>query len=490
VDDFATRAELIATARSLLLRDGEKFTLTSLCKESGLKPAKLRRTFPTKATLISAVLNELLAESGGHQSGLTPTTTSNHDKDTSVDGLNTNPAPTRSNSDRGNNITTSQSTWTYIDDDWIDRRFRVVERAVDALELRVETRCGEQSNSIALLEQKLASAISSPIVPATIAELPPLTDEQEHQESNNNAGSINNVEIEQKTPASVESAPCSDMEAPLKYSPARTKMLAILETARGLASDVVPTERHILENTQFRFIAFTAVAFVILLLIAGLFWSDNRARAREAPTVTTEQQVQDSSSVALIDATGIPKPRSDQISISVRDLMARAKSGNALAQTALAEAFLRGDGVELNPLAAVRWSQAAAEQGEPLAQFILGTLYSNGIKPNPRLAVRWLFAAASQGNVKAMHNLGVAFLTGQGVTKDPVMAANWFSKAAHFGYRDSAFDLAVLYERGEGVAQSPQDALRWYDKASAAGDQEAAQRATFLRSNLSYADEK
>ena len=66
------------------------------------------------------------------------------------------------------------------------------------------------------------------------------------------------------------------------------------------------------------------------------------------------------------------------------------------------------------------------------------------------------------------------------------MAFTWFSKAANLGYGDSAFDLAVLYERGEGVPQNLQQALRWYDKASTAGDREATQRASLLRSNLSY----
>ena len=91
----------------------------------------------------------------------------------------------------------------------------------------------------------------------------------------------------------------------------------------------------------------------------------------------------------------------------------------------------------------------------------------------------------THGNVKAMHNLGIAFLMGQGVAKDPAMAINWFSKAANLGYVDSEFDLAVLYERGEGVVQSPKDALKWYDKASSAGDREATQRASVLRTNLS-----
>lgn len=267
-------------------------------------------------------------------------------------------------------------------------------------------------------------------------------------------------------------------------------MFAILESARHLPADVVPTDQFILENARFRLITLTAVIFVTLLVIVDLLWSHNWARATEAPAAAAERHALEPSSIALIDATGIPKLPSNDIPAGARGLMAKAKNGNALAQTALAEVFLQGASEERNPLAAARWSQVAAEQGQPSAQFILGTLYSDGIKPNPRLAVQWFFAAASQGNVKAMHNLGVAFLSGRGVGKNSAAAANWFGRAANLGYRDSAFDLAVLYERGEGVIQSPQEALKWYDKASSAGDREAAKRASFLRSNLSNVAEK
>lgn len=61
MDDAVTRATAIAAARSLLIRDGDKFTVASVCKESGLNRTRMRRAFPTKATLIAAVLNELLA---------------------------------------------------------------------------------------------------------------------------------------------------------------------------------------------------------------------------------------------------------------------------------------------------------------------------------------------------------------------------------------------------------------------------------------------
>jgi TPR repeat protein len=187
----------------------------------------------------------------------------------------------------------------------------------------------------------------------------------------------------------------------------------------------------------------------------------------------------------VIDATGAaPDPMFQEAPPALRAVIVRARRGETQAQVELAQSFLKGQGIGLDPVAAARWSDEAAAQGDPTAQFILGTLYAEGIKPNARLAFDWFSAAASRGNVKAMHNLAIAYLNGTGVTQDSQAAAAWFEKAAAAGYRDSAFDLAVLYERGEGVAQSGPDALKWYDQAASFGDPEAMQRATFLRSQL------
>jgi localization factor PodJL len=171
-------------------------------------------------------------------------------------------------------------------------------------------------------------------------------------------------------------------------------------------------------------------------------------------------------------------------------LMARADSGDFKAQAQLAFAYLRGDGVGTDPAAALRWAGVAAAHGEPVAQYLLGTLYQPGpsrpgIKPDPTRAFALFSAAAAQGNIKAMHNLAIAYAEGLGTEKNEAQAAQWFSRAAEHGYVDSAFDLAVLYERGLGVKQSLKDALRWYSIAAMAGDHPSADRAAFLRHQVS-----
>ncbi|HEX4271759.1 MAG TPA: tetratricopeptide repeat protein, partial [Rhizomicrobium sp.] len=177
---------------------------------------------------------------------------------------------------------------------------------------------------------------------------------------------------------------------------------------------------------------------------------------------------------------------------SFSKLMARADSGDTKAEAELAFAYLRGDGVGSNSAQALRWANEAATHGEPVAQYLLGTLYQQGqknsVKADPAHAFQLFSASAAQGNIKAMHNLAIAYAEGLGIAKDESQAAQWFERAASHGYVDSAFDLAVLYERGQGVRQSLTDALRWYSIAAMAGDKASADRAAFLRHQVSPKD--
>jgi TPR repeat protein len=170
-------------------------------------------------------------------------------------------------------------------------------------------------------------------------------------------------------------------------------------------------------------------------------------------------------------------------------IIALADSGNATAQTMLAFSYLRGIGIAGDENAAMRWSKAAASQGQPVAEYLLGTLYLEGNRDDAQ-AVHWFQAAANQGNIKAMHNLGIAYAEGLGVDKDPVQAVNWFVRAAEQGYRDSEFDLGVLYERGLGVPQDAAAALKWYLIAAGQGDTPSAERAQFLKTQMDAVDVK
>lgn len=168
-----------------------------------------------------------------------------------------------------------------------------------------------------------------------------------------------------------------------------------------------------------------------------------------------------------------------------------ANAGNPVAQTILGlRALDGGSGATVNLPNAVKFLTQAAEKGQAVAQYRLGTLYERGqgVAADPAKAVHWYGLAANQGNRKAMHNLAVAFAGGAVGKKNMTEAARWFAKAAALGLTDSQFNLAVLYERGDGVPQSLAEAYKWYAIAAGGGDGESKARAGILQTQLSEAD--
>lgn len=168
-----------------------------------------------------------------------------------------------------------------------------------------------------------------------------------------------------------------------------------------------------------------------------------------------------------------------------------ANAGNPVALTILGLRAVDGaNGTPVNLPDAVKFLAQAAEKGQAVAQYRLGTLYERGqgVAVDGVKAVHWYGLAAAQGNRKAMHNLAVAYASGTGGKKNMAEAARWFAKAASLGLSDSQFNLAVLYERGDGVPQSLVDAYKWYSIAAAAGDAESKARMGVLQTQLGEAD--
>ena len=376
------RALILDTARALFERNPGGFTLASVCRQTELSRAKLRRHFPTKNSLIAAIHGETRIVAGKQ-------------------------APAR-------------------------------------------------------LETKMETSGAQPPFPPLASELPPIVAE----------------------PQPAFAARPGEAAPSRTGNPVREKALQILAKVEEVRQKPAQPQWRIRLSAAPRLAAAAGLVFVGLIVSAGLVSFDGLARATQSPPPpVSEKQGAVAPEVLIIDATGAaPDPMYQETPPVLRDIAVRARRGETKAQVQLAQSFLKGDGFAADPIAAARWSDEAAAQGDATAQFILGSLYAEGIKASPRLAFDWFSAAASRGNVKAMHNLAIAYLNGAGVAQDSKAAAAWFEKAASAGYRDSAFDLAVLYERGEGVAQDTGEALKWYEQAASFGDPEAMQRATYLRS--------
>ena len=165
-----------------------------------------------------------------------------------------------------------------------------------------------------------------------------------------------------------------------------------------------------------------------------------------------------------------------------------ANNGNPIALTILGLHALDAQPANLGD--AVKYLTQAAQKGQAVAQYRLGTLFERGqgVTADGAQAAHWYEMAANQGNRKAMHNLAVAYASGAAGKKNMPEAARWFAKAAGLGLSDSQFNLAVLYERGDGVPQSLLDAFKWYTIAAAQGDTESKSRLSVLQTQLSDSD--
>jgi len=441
-DETDDRQKLLEAARALLARGDAKFSITTLCAEAGVEREIFRTHFAGKAALLASLMEPAQPTT---QEPLTDS------KAAPEPGVST-------------------------PDAWLERRLRVFERALTALEARAEATAQDHARAIADMEDKLLKVglrrdetLARTEVPEPMAEVAAmLADMPEPAPVMEEAPVEDIVEAvpERPAPELLSLAPAPDVVV------SKEEMAGVLQVARE-RTRLVPEERMPDGNRRLRWLAIGGLSLVALFLCIGLTMGNTAGAA--AP------DLEGSGVTHRTVATG-----------TLARTVALADAGNGHAQAQLALAYLRGTGVDSDAAAAARWSAAGAQSGSPQAQYLLGALYNqgNGVKADPAKAVELFAAAAAHGNLKAMHNLAIAYAQGQGTTKDEAKAAEWFARAAERGYIDSAFDLAVLYERGEGVTQDLKQAMKWYGVAAFAGDQASQARLDFLRTQMKPADVK
>ncbi|WP_133140780.1 tetratricopeptide repeat protein [Legionella genomosp. 1] len=182
-----------------------------------------------------------------------------------------------------------------------------------------------------------------------------------------------------------------------------------------------------------------------------------------------------------------------------------AGKGDKDAQLKLAFLYDRGLGGEANSEVAAHWYTEAAEQNQPIAQFLLAQLYQMGRigkQPDYEMAKKWYkqaqahspyasvalgfiydtvdddyanaadnySRAAATGDAIAQYDLGLLYENGKGMPVNPEKAREYFQQAAEQGYGKAMTQLAGLYFNGINGIRDEQQALHWYKKAVAAGD--------------------
>lgn len=156
---------------------------------------------------------------------------------------------------------------------------------------------------------------------------------------------------------------------------------------------------------------------------------------------------------------------------AARELMARAESGDAAAQLALAVRLRDGKGVNKNDVAALGWAHRAADAGNADAMDFVGLAYLRGNVAERNAVVAFgYFKAAAERSANAAFNLGQCFYGAQGTEQDCEQALAWWEKAAERGHGRAAAAAAMAYLAGEGVGRDAAKARRLAERAAELGN--------------------
>lgn len=444
------------------MAENPDFSLKTLLAGTGVSRARFRRCFADKEKLLAALTG---AEVTGLKEILVAAEPQALEAKLVVNG-NSVPAPAAPQVDA-----------------WLERRLRVFERALAGLEKRQEKSETGLAQQLALIGERLevltatsalVTQLAAPPIQAPVA----IEDVESKPEKAVPESAVPEVTLMHseipEAPKTAEPAVLAHVEEPAPEVVSEKEIHQFIAHARRAAKDAAanaePAPPQRLKNLKW--LAWSGAVLVTLLFCTGLMLAGG-ALGRSVPPPVAGSGV----THRMVAQNGVAR------------LIALADSGDAMAQTLLAMDYLRGQGVASDQSAAMRWSAAAAAQGQPMAQYILGAIYLDD-KSDLSAAVRWLTLSAEQGNLKAMHDLGIAYAQGLGVEKDAAEAVQWFARAAGQGYRDSEFDLAVMYERGEGVKQNARAALKWYMIAASRGDEPASTRAAMLKEQMQAGESK
>jgi TPR repeat protein len=161
-----------------------------------------------------------------------------------------------------------------------------------------------------------------------------------------------------------------------------------------------------------------------------------------------------------------------------------ADQGHAAAANQLGVKLLLGESAKRDAVAARKYFTRAAEGGHADGMFNLAVQLA---PKDEAAAVKWYQRAAQLGQPRALNEMGVRLLAGQGVIKDTEAAAHNFRQAAWQGHGDAQFNFAGLCRAGQGVDTNEVKAFVWFCQAALGGHEAAARQLEKLSPQLTLA---
>ena len=141
-------------------------------------------------------------------------------------------------------------------------------------------------------------------------------------------------------------------------------------------------------------------------------------------------------------------------------------------------AYAPADGAPIDPLEVEALARTGAEGGDWLSREMLSVLYSKDLVPGKSgpEALEIARALADDGDPVAQYLVGAFYLQGTGTEPQPEEAEAWLARAVEAGYTAAIPQLADLYERGTGddAGARPDAAAELYWSALGQGDAAAA----------------
>ena len=112
-----------------------------------------------------------------------------------------------------------------------------------------------------------------------------------------------------------------------------------------------------------------------------------------------------------------------------------------------------------------------AGAGDARAQVQVGLAYltGDGVVADDAEAVKWFRKAADQDDPDGERYLAEMYVGGRGLPADNAEAAKWLRLAAAQGDARSEHNLAVMYLQGMGVPQNTTEAAKWMRKSADQG---------------------
>jgi hypothetical protein len=160
---------------------------------------------------------------------------------------------------------------------------------------------------------------------------------------------------------------------------------------------------------------------------------------------------------------------------ALKYILPEAQDGNPVAQSILGSMYWEGDGVPKSYQQGAFWFQEAAKRGDAFGQYSIGYGYEFGlgVPKDYSKAFTWYSRSAEQGYSEGQFRLAGLYFNGKGVAENPYYAVKNFTAAAEQGHPRAQFLLGLAYHYGYGTSLDFVEAYKWYNLAASKGIKEA-----------------